>query len=63
MKPVTSSRRVLRVPPDVHRQVKVQAASEAKTLSDLAAEVLLEALEQRRRARRAKGLNRPTPEL
>ena len=51
MKPVTQNRRVLRIPPEVHLAAKVQAASEAKTLSDLAAEVLAEALERRRRQR------------
>ena len=51
MKPVTSSRRVLRIPPEVHREVKAQAAAEDRTLADLAAEVLSEALEQRRRQR------------
>ena len=63
MKPVTSSRRVLRIPPEVHREVKTQAAAEDRTLADLAAEVLTEALELRRRARRARDVTRPTPEL
>ncbi len=51
MKQVTQNRRVLRVPAAVHLAAKIAAASEDKTLSDLAAEVLAEALEQRRRQR------------
>ena len=53
MKQVTQNRRVLRITPEVHRQVKAQAAAEDRTLADLAAEVLTEALEQRRRQRPA----------
>lgn len=51
MKQVTQNRRVLRITPEVHRQVKAQAAAEDRTLADLAAEVLAEALERRRRQR------------
>ena len=50
MKQVTQNR-VLRITPELHRQVKAAAAAEDRTLTDLAAEVLAEALEARRRRR------------
>lgn len=50
MKPVTKSNRVIRVPAVVHLQAKIAAASEDRPLSDLAAEILTEALERRRKA-------------
>lgn len=49
MKSVSPQRRTIRVTPAVHRAVKTAAASESKTLEELASEVLTEALEQRRK--------------
>lgn len=49
MKHAINPRRVLRVPAAVHLAAKVQAATENKTLEQLASEVLQEALEQRRK--------------
>ena len=50
MKPVTKSNRVIRVPAGVHQAAKIQAAAEDRTLADLAAEALEEALAKRRAA-------------
>ena len=49
MKQVTQNRRVIRVSPAAHLAAKVAAASESKTLEELASEVLQEALERRRK--------------
>ena len=62
MKQVTQNRRVLRITPEVHRQVKAQAAAEDRTLADLAAEVLTEALERRRRQRDKIAVSMATPQ-
>ena len=49
MKQVTQNRRVIRVSPAAHLAAKVAAASESKTLEELASEILTEALERRRK--------------
>lgn len=61
MKQVTSSRRVIRVPAAVHQAAKVQAASEDRTLADLAAEALAEALERRRKERELCNVSQAAP--
>ena len=47
MKSASHPRRIIRVSRDLHREAKVLAAAEGKTLEGLADEVLTEGLERR----------------